>query len=188
MSKLIYAMSVSADGFVADRDGDIGWGGPTDELFRFHTDRVRRLGGYLLGRRLYEMLTYWETADRDPALGANRREFAGIWQRLPKVVFSTTLEGVGGNARLARGGVVEEARRLREQADGDLEIGGPTLAATCIEHDLVDEYRLFVYPVILGGGTPYLPSTSASLDLELVETRSFASRIVYLRYRRPRPE
>ena len=129
-------------------------------------------------------MVYWETADQDPALGTDRREFAEIWQALPKVVFSTTLENVEGNARLARDSVPEEVRRLKEQVDGDLAVGGAALAANCIELDLVDEYRLFVYPVIVGGGKPFFPSTHASLELELVETRSFASRVVYLRYQR----
>ena len=179
-------MSVSADGFIAGPDGDFSWTAPGEELFRFHTDQTRRLDSYLCGRRLYETMVYWETADRDPALGTAEREFAGIWQRLPKVVFSTTLERVEGNARLAAGNVAEEVRRLKERMDGDLGIGGAALAADCIELDLVDEYRLFVYPVIVGGGKPFFPSTHSRLELELVETRSFGSRAVCLRYRRSR--
>jgi dihydrofolate reductase len=186
VGKLIYSMSVSADGFIEGPDGDFSWTEPSEELFRFHTDRVRQLGAILCGRRLYETMLYWETADHVPALGADEREFAEIWQRLPKVVFSTTLENVEGNARLARDSVPEEVRRLKEQVDGDLEVGGAMLAADCIELDLVDEYRLFVYPVIVGGGKPFFPPTQASLELELVETRSFASRVVYLHYQRSR--
>jgi dihydrofolate reductase len=195
MNKLIYSMSVSADGFIEGPDGDFNWTEPDEELFRFHTDRVRQLGAHLLGRHLYETMRYWETAEyrehierehpaQDSALGIAEREFAEIWQRLPKVVFSTTLESVEGNARLARGSIPEEVRRLKEQVDGDLEVGGAALAADCIELDLVDEYRLFVYPVIVGGGKPFFPSTRASLELELLETRSFGSRVVYLRYQR----
>ena len=188
MTKLIYSMSVSADGFIAGPDGDFSWGAPSEELFRFHTDRVRQLGAHLCGRRLYETMLYWETTDQDFEFGAAGREFAKIWQALPKVVFSRTLESVEGNARLATDSVPEEVRRLKEQVDGDLEVGGAGLAADCIELDLVDEYNLFVYPVILGGGKPFFPSTDASLELELVETRSFASRVVYLRYQRSRRE
>ena len=188
MGKLMYSMSVSADGFIEGPDGDFSWTAPSEELFRFHTDRVRGLGAHLCGRRLYETMLYWETADRDSALGTDEREFAKLWQGLPKVVFSTTLESVEGNARLARGSVPEEVRRLKEQVDGDLEVGGAALAADCIELDLVDEYHLFVYPVIVGGGKPFFPPTRASLELELVETRSFASRVAYLRYRRSRRE
>ena len=186
MGKLIYSMSVSADGFIAGPDGDFSWTTPSEELFRFHTDRVRQLGAHLCGRRLYETMAYWETADQDPLFGTAGREFAEIWQALPKVVFSTTLERVEGRARLACDSVPEEVRRLKEQVDGDLEVGGAALAANCIELDLVDEYRLFVYPVIVGGGKPFFPPTHASLELELVETRSFASRVVYLRYQRSR--
>jgi dihydrofolate reductase len=186
MGMLIYSMSVSADGFIEGPDGDFNWSVPSEELFRFHTDRVRQLGAHLLGRRLYETMLYWETADQDPALGADEREFAEIWQRLPKVVFSRTLESVEGNARLATDGISEEVNRLKEQVDGDLEVGGAALAADCIELDLIDEYRPFVYPVIVGGGKPFFPSTDARLELELVETRPFASRVVYLRYQRPR--
>lgn len=186
MGKLIYSMGVSADGFIEGPDGDFNWTEPSEELFRFHTDRVRQLGAHLCGRRLYETMLYWETADQDSTLGTDEREFAEIWQGLPKVIFSTTLESVEGNARLARDSVVEEVRRLKEQVDGDLEVGGAALAADCIERDLVDEYRLFVHPVIVGGGKPFFPSTHASLELELLETRSFASRVVYLRYQRSR--
>ena len=188
MGKLIYSMSTSADGFIEGPDGDFSWGEPDEELFRFHTDRVRQLGAHLCGRRLYETMLYWETADQGSALGAPEREFAAIWQRLPKVVFSTTLESVDGNARLAGDSIPEEVRRLEGEVDGDLEVGGAALAAGCIELDLVDEYRIFVYPVIVGGGKPFFPPTHASLELELVETRSFASRVVYLRYRRSRQD
>src|SRR5215207_8461653 len=138
MGKLIYSMSVSVDGFIASPDGDFSWTTPSEELFRFHTDRIRQLGAHLCGRRLYETMVYWETADQDPALGTDRREFAEIWQGLPKVVFSTTLESVEGNARLASHSIPEEVRRLKEQVDGDLEVGGAALAADCIELDLVD--------------------------------------------------
>jgi dihydrofolate reductase len=188
VGKLIYSMSVSADGFIAGPDGDFSWTEPSEELFRFHTDRVRQLGAHLCGRRLYETMVYWETADQDSALGTDRREFAEIWQGLAKVVFSKTLESVEGNARLARDSVPVEVDRLKEQVDGDLEVGGAELAASCIELDLVDEYRLFVYPVIVGGGKPFFPSTRASLELELVETRSFAPGVAYLRYQRSRRE
>jgi dihydrofolate reductase len=184
VGNLIYSMGVSADGFVEGPDGGFDWTAPDEELFRFHTDRVRRLGAHLLGRRLYETMRYWDTTDQ-AALGADEREFAAIWQALPKVVFSRTLERVEGNARLARDDVAGEVRCLKEQVDGDLEVGGATLAADCIALDLVDDYRLFVCPVIVGGGKPFFPPTRARLELELVETRSFPSQVVYLRYRRP---
>src|SRR6266487_7181208 len=124
MGKLIYSMGVSADGFIAGPDGDFSWTEPDEELFRFHTDRVRQLGAHLCGRRLYETMLYWETADQDPALGDSELEWAAIWKPLPKVVFSTTLPAVQGHARLASGGVAEEIERLRaEPAEGDIAIG-----------------------------------------------------------------
>ena len=185
---MIYSMSVSADGFIEGPDGDFSWTPPSEELFRFHTDRVARLGAHLCGRRLYETMLYWEDVDRVAALDEDERRFAAIWQRLPKVVFSTTLDRVEGEARLARGSVSEEVLRLKEQVNAGLEVGGATLAAECIELDLVDEYRIFVHPVIVGGGKPFFPSLRAGLELELVETRAFDSRVVYLRYRRSRGE
>ena len=184
MRKLIYSMTVSLDGFIAGPDGDFSWSAPDEELHRFHNERTRELGGHLLGRRLYEEMSYWETADEDPSLAEHVLEFAGIWQSLPKVVFSTTLETVEGNTRLATEGVGEEVAKLRQEPGGDLGVGGAGLAATLIELDLVDEYRPFVYPVLVGGGTPFFPPLDRRLDLELLETRTFASRVVSLRYRR----
>jgi dihydrofolate reductase len=186
MGKLIYSMGVSLDGYIAEPDGTFDWSAPSEELHRFHNERVRELSCHLLGRNLYETMLYWETADRDPELGEVEREFANIWLPLPKVVVSTTLERVEGNARLVGDGVVEEVERLKAEEDGDLGIGGAGLAATLIEADLVDEFHPFVHPVIVGGGTPFLPDLEATLDLELVETRTFDSRVVSMRYRRSR--
>ena len=184
MRRVTYSMSASLDGYIVGPDGGFDWGNPDEDILRFWNDQIRGVGVHLMGRRLYETMLYWETADQDPAIEPDRREFAEIWQRLPKVVFSTTLESVEGNARLARDSVPEEVRRLREQVDGDLEVGGAALAANCIELDLVDEYHLFVHPVIVGGGKPFFPPTQASLELELAETRTFASRVVLLHYQR----
>jgi dihydrofolate reductase len=178
-------MSVSLDGFIADPRGEIDWSAPDDELHRFHNDRVREIGVQFCGRRLHQVMTYWDTAERDPSLGETEREFARIWRALPKVVFSTTLEKVEGNARLATGGVAEELARAKEETDRDIEVGGAGLAASFIELGLIDEYQLFVNPVVLGGGTPYFPPLEKRIELELVETRTFASRVAYLRYRRP---
>src|SRR5689334_18211488 len=129
MRNVIFSMTMSVDGFVAGPGGDISWSAPDDELHRFHNDRVRELGAHVLGRRLYETMLYWETADRDPELGATEREFAAIWQPLPKIVVSTTLDRVEGNARLIHDGVADEVRALKEQPGGDIGVGGATLAA-----------------------------------------------------------
>jgi dihydrofolate reductase len=183
MRKLIFSMSASLDGYVAGPGGDIGWSAPDEELHRFHNDRVRELGGHLLGRRLYETMLYWETDD--PEWGSTERDFAAIWRELPKIVYSTTLdEVVGHNVRLAREVVASEIEELKRQPGKDLEVGGATLAATLSRLGLIDEYDLFVNPVLLGAGTPYFGPLDARIDLELVETRTFASKIVHLRYRR----
>ena len=184
MRKLIYSMAVSLDGFIAGPDGEFDWSAPDEELHRFHNQETLELGGHLLGRGLYETMVYWETAGQDPSLSDYALEFARIWQNLPKIVFSTTLERVEGNARLVRGGVAEEVARLKEQPGKDLGVGGAGLASTLIELGLVDEYRLFVSPVVLGGGTPYFPALEERINLELVETQTFGSRVVYVRYRR----
>jgi dihydrofolate reductase len=180
---LIYSMGVSVDGFIADREGAFDWGVPSDELFRFHLARVRGLGGYLLGRRLYEMMLVWETnpSPRDDELGA---EFADVWRALPKVVFSRTLDGAQGNARLAEASLSEEVATVLEATDKDVEIGGAGLAAQAFELGLVDELRIFRYPVVVGGGTPFLPPVTEDLALDLIETRTFGSRVIYERYRR----
>lgn len=183
MRKLIYSMNVSLDGFIAGPRGEIDWSAPDVELHRFHNERVRQLGAHLCGRRLYEEMLYWETADENPAAAEHELEFARIWQSTPRIVFSTTLETVEGNARLATGDVAEEVRALKEQPGDDLSVGGAGLAATCIGLGLVDEYGLFVNPVVLGGGTPFFPPRAQRIELELVETRTFGSRVVYLRYR-----
>jgi dihydrofolate reductase len=184
MRKLVYSMSVSLDGFIAGPDGGIEWGGPDEELHRFHNQQVGEVGVHLLGRRLYETMLYWETADENPSASDYELEFAHIWKSLPRIVFSKTLEKVEGNARLAKEGVAEEVAKLKEEPGKDIAVGGAGLASTCIELGLVDEYVLFVYPVVLGGGTPYFPALEERINLELVETRTFGSRVVHLRYRR----
>jgi dihydrofolate reductase len=185
MRKLIYSMTVSLDGFIAGPGGDIGWSAPDEELHRFHNDEVRELGAHLLGRRLYETMVYWETADQDPSASEVTLDFARIWQALPKVVFSTTLDRVEGNTKLASGGVVDEVARLKDESGGDLAVGGAGLASELIEHNLIDDYRVFVSPVILGAGIPYFPASEQRIGLELLETRTFGGGIVYLHYARP---
>jgi len=177
-------MSVSLDGFIAGPGGDISWSAPDQELMRFHVQQTRADVACLMGRGLYEDMLVWETADAT-RFGPLELEFAQIWKAIPKVVFSTTLGQVEGNARLASDDIAGEVARLRDQpGEGVVSVGGAGLAAALIELDLIDEYRLFVSPVVLGGGTPYLPPADRTIGLELLETRTFGSRVVYLRYRR----
>jgi dihydrofolate reductase len=183
MRKLIYSMTVSLDGFISGPNGEIDWSAPSEELHRFHNAQVRELGAYLCGRRLYEEMLFWETADQQ-ASDPVRVEFAKIWQALPKVVFSTTLREVEGNARLATGDVATELAKLREEPGKDIAVGGASLAATCTRLGLIDDYRLFLSPAVLGGGTPFFPALERRIDLSLLETRTFGSRVVFLRYGR----
>lgn len=182
MRKLIYSMGVSLDGFIAGPNGEIDWSAPDEELHRFHNEQMREVGEHLCGRGLYEVMVYWETADENPSATEYELEFARIWKSAPKVVFSTTLDRVEGNARLVRGGIADEVARLKQQPGRDLAVGGAGLAASLIELGLVDEYRMFISPVVLGQGTPYLPALEERIHLELVETRTFGSRVVYVRY------
>jgi dihydrofolate reductase len=184
MRSVTYSMGVSLDGYIVGPDGDFGWTEPDPEVFRFVTDEIREVGVYLLGRRLYETMLYWETADQDPSLDEPMLEWAALWKPLPKVVFSTTLAAVQGNARLASGGLAEEIERLRaEPGESEIAIGGAALAAEAAGLGLIDEYRARVYPVLVGGGIPFFPRHERRVDLELVETRIFSSGVVYLRYR-----
>ena len=186
---LIYSLGVSVDGFISDREGAFGWTVPSDEQFRFHLEQTAELGVHLLGRKLYETMQVWETDPslRDNELGA---AFADVWTALPKVVFSRTLESVQGNARLAKASVAEEVAAALDATDKDkyVAIGGPGLAAEAIELGLVDELRMFRHPVVVGGGTAFLPPVAADIPLDLVETKTFGSRVIYERYRRARGE
>jgi dihydrofolate reductase len=179
MPNVIWSIAVSLDGYIADADGRFDWAAPDAELHQFHNDQTRELSAHLIGRRLYETMLWWETTD--PSAEGPTAEFYGIWQALPKVVFSRTLTAVEGNARLATGTIEEEVAAL---GDGDVAVGGAGLAAELARRDLIDEYHQFVYPVVVGGGTPYFPALDHHIALELVETRTFGSRVVYLRYRR----
>src|SRR4051812_33577182 len=158
MRKVIYSMGVSLDGFIAGPGGEIDWGAPDEELHRFHNRRVSEGGTQFCGRRLYEEMRYWDTAEvQDPSAPEHVREFARIWKRLPKIVFSRTLERVEGNATLATGDVAEEVARIKEQPGGDIAVGGAGLASAFMERGLIDEYQVFVSPVVLGGGTRFFP-------------------------------
>src|SRR5437763_2506101 len=150
MRPVTYSMGMSLDGYIIGPDGRFDWSEPDPEVFSFATDQIREVGVHLMGRRLYETMVYWETADQDPSLDDAMLEWAALWKALPKVVFSTTLSAVQGHARLASGGLAEEIERLRaETAEGDIAIGGATLAAEAAALDLIDEYRARVYPVLV---------------------------------------
>ncbi len=177
------------DGFIADREGGFGWTVPNEEQFRFHIDQVRELGGCLLGRGLYETMLVWEI---DPSVRDNelRAAFADVWCAIPKVVFSRTLDSVQGNARLrwsARRWLRRPRSRRSTQPTRDISIGGAGLAAAAIELGLIDELRMF-RTIVVGGGTPSLPPVTEDVRLDLVETRTFGSAVIYERYRRLRGE
>lgn len=184
---LIYSMGVSVDGFIADREGEFAWTEPTEDQFRFHLEQTRELGCYLCGRRLYETMLVWDTDPtlRESELGA---AFADVWSALPKIVFSRTLKSVQGNARLAAGPVADEVAAALDANDKDVAIGGARLAASAIPLGIVDELRMFRNPIIVGGGIPFLPPVTEDIRLELVETRTFGSRVIYERYARVREE
>ena len=184
MHSVTYAMSMSLDGYIVGPDGRFDWTAPDPEVFRFWIDEIQDVGVHLMGRRLYETMLYWETAAEDKQLDDDELEWTALWNPLPKVVFSTTLSTVQGHARLASGSLAEEIERLRaEPGDGDIAIGGATLADQAAALDLIDEYRVMVYPVLVGGGIPYFSRRERRVDLELVETRTFGSKFVYVRYR-----
>ena len=182
---LIFSMSVSVDGFITDREGAFAWTIPSEEQFRFHIEQVRELGGYVCARWLHETMLPWET---DPSMRDDepRAEFADIWCAILKVVFSRTLEGVEGNARLAEASLAEEAAAAIDATDKNVEIGGAGLAAQAVELGLIDELRIFRYPVVVGGGTPFLPPVTEDVPLDLIETRTFGSSVIYERYGRAR--
>jgi dihydrofolate reductase len=175
---LIYSMSVSLDGYIKGPDGRFDWSMPTVEEHKVHNQRVRELSAHLSGRRLYETMLFWNTPEAISSEDPVMREFAEIWQALPKIVFSRTLTSVEGrNTRLATRDVEAELAEL----DGDVEVGGADLAAECARRGLIDEYRPFIKPVVIGGGTPYY---AAPADLRLLESRTFGDGTVYLRLAR----
>ncbi|HEX2221439.1 MAG TPA: dihydrofolate reductase family protein [Candidatus Limnocylindria bacterium] len=185
MGRLIYAMNVSLDGYVETPDRDLDWASIDDELHTWFNDWTRELDASLYGRRMYELMAgYWPTAEADPSATPAMLEFARIWKAMPKIVFSSTLTSVDWNSRLVRGDVGEELARLRHEFDGDLDVGGATLASAFIRRGLVDEYRLLVHPVILGAGRPFFPKLDTPIRLRLNETRRFESGVMYVSYAR----
>ena len=184
MRKVIYSMSVSLDGFVEATDGDLRWSYPGEELHKHFNDRESEIDIHLYGRGLYEnMSSYWPTADENPSAPKVEVEYARIWKDMKKVVFSTTLKQVGWNSRLVSGNIVEEVSRLKAQPGKDMSVGGAGIASAFMQLGLIDEYRLYLHPVILGGGKPMFPQLRDKIDLKLVETHKFGGGVVLLRYR-----
>ena len=183
MAKLIYSAIASLDGYVADEDGNFDWAAPDEEVHKFVNDLERPVGTYLYGRRMYEVMAYWETADTlgdQPPVG---RDFAEIWRAADKVVYSKTLEKVSSaRTRIEREFDPEAVRQMKATAGRDLTVGGPELAAQALRAGLVDECQLFVAPVVVGGGRPSFPD-NVRLELELLDERRFASGVVHLHYR-----
>ena len=183
MGKLIYSLSVSLDGFADSSSHSLDWVEVDEELHTFFNNQSREISASLYGRRMYElMFGYWPTTEADPDATPAEREFAGIWKRIPRIVFSTTLDQVDPGSRLVRSDAAEEVRRLKAQPGYDMDVGGPTLASTLMRAGLIDEYRIFVNPMILGAGTPFFAALDARIPLRLLETRIFGSGVVYLRY------
>ena len=185
MRQIVYMMSVSVDGFIEGPDRDIDWHLVDDELHRHFNEQLSTMGAFLDGRVTYELMAgFWPTADRDPSSTGPVAEFARIWRDMPKIVFSRTLERADWNTTIVRELVAEDIMRLKAQPGGDLALGGADLAAAFMRHDLVDEYRIYVHPVLIGRGKPMFRAPDTT-SLRLVETRTFGNGVVLLRYQRP---
>jgi dihydrofolate reductase len=183
LAKLIYSVIASLDGYIADEEGDFSWAEPDEEVHRFVNDLERPVGTYLYGRRMYDVMAFWETVHTHTDRPAFEREFAEIWQAADKVVYSKTLETVSSaRTRIERAFDPEAVRRLKARAGAPISVGGPDLAAQAIKAGLVDECHLFLTPIVVGGGTPSLPS-NVRLELELLDERRFANGVVHVHYR-----
>jgi dihydrofolate reductase len=181
--RLVFAMNLSLDGYIAGPGDDIGWSVPSDELFQWWSDRVAATGLALYGRKLWEtMSSHWPTADQQPGVTPAELEFARRWREMPKVVFSSTTSTVDWNTRLVAGDAVTEIARLKAEDGGPMDIGGATLAAAAMRAGLIDEYVLAAHPVLVGGGTPFFTALDSWVSLNLVETRRFPGGVVLTRY------
>jgi dihydrofolate reductase len=184
MRKVIYATSLSLDGYLEHATGDPGWAIPDEELHRHFNDLEQEIDTHLYGRRMYELMAaYWPTADQNPSAPPYEIDYARIWKAVPKVVFSATLEKAGWNARLVRGDAVAEVARLKAQPGKDMSVGGLILASALAAAGLIDEYRFYYVPVLLGSGKAAFQALGQRIQLEQVETRSFASGTVLVRCR-----
>lgn len=186
MRRIVVVSSISVDGFFEGPDRGLEWNLVDEEVHQHFNDFLGEMSAFLEGRVTYELMEeYWPTADQDPDVSPTMAEFAGIWRQMPKVVYSRTLERVGPNATLVRDVVPEEVRALKARPGGDMVLGGPNLTAAFEQHGLVDEYRLYVHPVVLGRGHPLFPPSDDRIHLRLIETRRFGNGVVMLRYERP---
>ena len=185
MRKIILSMSVSVDGFIEGPERQIDWHVVDDELHSHFNEELRAMGAFLIGRVTYELMAgFWPTADADPSSTGPMVEFAGIWRDMPKIVFSRTLERATWNTTIVRDVVVEEIMALKARPGGDLALGGADLAAAFKERDLIDEYRLYVHPIVIGRGKPLFKASDAKVNLQLAEIRTFGNGVVLLRYQR----
>jgi dihydrofolate reductase len=185
MRKIILMVSVSLDGFFEGPGRDISWSVVDDELHQHFNDESRAMGGFIDGRITYELMAdYWPTADQDPDITPVMAEFAGIWRDIPKFVFSRTLTKAEWNATVIHDVVPEEIAELKAQPGGDLALSGANLAATFMRLDLIDEYRIYVHPVVIGRGTPLFQTPEIRINLTLAGTRNFGNGVVMLRYER----
>jgi len=183
-ARVVYSMSVSLDGYINDAQGSLDWADIDEEIHSWFNDRARECAAFVYGRRLYEtMVPYWPDALDDPDAVPVERDFAVIFRDTPKIVFSSTLESVGFNCRLVRDDIRAALPALKEEFDGELDVGGATLAAPLVAANLIDEYRVVVHPVLLGGGTPFFPVNAGRLDLEATGTHRFDNGATLLTYR-----
>ena len=183
MAKLIYTAISSLDGYVADAEGNFDWSVPDEEVHRFVNDLERPIGTYLLGRRMYEVMRYWDSAPTDNEEPSAGQEYGKIWQAMDKIVYSKSLDRVSaGKTRIEREFQPEAIKHLKASATRDVSVGGPTLAAQALKLGLVDECHLFLSPVVVGGGNPALPD-NVRLGLELLDERRFGNGVVHLHYR-----
>ena len=184
MGKLIYSAITSLDGYIEDAEGKFDWAEPDEEVHAFVNELERRVGTYLYGRRMYETMVFWENPPELAAEPLSEQEFAGIWQKADKIVYSKTLQTVScAKTLIEREFDPEAIRQLKAKAGADLSVGGAALAARAIEAGLVDEYQLFLVPVLVGGGKRSLPGNGDRANLELLDQRRFRNGTVYLRYR-----
>lgn len=182
MRNIVVQISISLDGYIEGPNRDISWAMISEEVHADVNEFLAPMSAFLMGRVTYELLAaFWPTADADPNSTPAMLEFAGIWRKMPRVVYSRTLEDVDSNSTIVREVIPEEVRALKAQPGGDMSLGGPNLAASFLRHGLIDEFRIYVHPVAIGAGTALFPA-GVTVDLDLLESRTFANGVVLLYY------